>query len=114
MPLKRGTSKETVSHNIKTETKHGKPRKQAVAIALNQARKSGEDSEEKRQVTRRMAREWRSTRRHRNLGPEATAWARKTVNPHKADKLNRQADAHAERCDFASPLNRGAYRCVTA
>ncbi|CAG4912950.1 MAG TPA: DUF6496 domain-containing protein [Paraburkholderia sp.] len=41
MPLKRGTSKETVSRNIKTETKHGKPHKQAVAIALNQARKSG-------------------------------------------------------------------------
>jgi hypothetical protein len=41
MPLKKGTSKQTVSHNIKTETKHGKPHKQAVAIALNQARKSG-------------------------------------------------------------------------
>ncbi|MCI0152048.1 hypothetical protein KNO81_40155 [Paraburkholderia sediminicola] len=41
MPLKKGASKSTVSHNVKTETKHGKPHKQAVAIALNQARKSG-------------------------------------------------------------------------
>jgi hypothetical protein len=41
MPLKKGTSKATVSHNVKTEAKHGKPHKQAVAIALNQARKSG-------------------------------------------------------------------------
>ncbi|GAB2901663.1 hypothetical protein GCM10027093_43180 [Paraburkholderia jirisanensis] len=41
MPLKRGTSKQTVSDNIKTEKRHGKPQKQAVAIALNQARKSG-------------------------------------------------------------------------
>ena len=41
MPLKRGKSKETVSENIKTEMKHGKPQKQAVAISLNQARKSG-------------------------------------------------------------------------
>lgn len=41
MPLKRGTSKDTVSKNVKTEMKHGKSQKQAVAIALNQARKSG-------------------------------------------------------------------------
>lgn len=41
MPLSKGTSRESVSKNIKTEMKHGKPQKQAVAIALNQARKSG-------------------------------------------------------------------------
>jgi hypothetical protein len=41
MPLSKGKSKEAVSKNIKTEMKAGKPQKQAVAIALNQARKSG-------------------------------------------------------------------------
>lgn len=41
MPLKHGKSKKAISSNIKTEMEHGKPQKQAVAIALSEARKSG-------------------------------------------------------------------------
>jgi len=41
MPLDKSGSKKAVGANIKTEMAHGKPQKQAVAIALSVQRRAG-------------------------------------------------------------------------
>ena len=40
MPLQPGSSQETIGENIKTEVEHGKPQKQAIAIAEDEARRT--------------------------------------------------------------------------
>ena len=40
MPLKKGKSKKAIASNIRTEMHHGKPQKQAIAIAYRVAGKS--------------------------------------------------------------------------
>jgi len=48
MPLKEGKSKKTISRNITELIHSGRPQKQAVAIALDTARKSGAKIPEKK------------------------------------------------------------------
>jgi hypothetical protein len=39
-PLKRGSSRKTISSNIRELRKSGRPQRQAIAIALSEARRS--------------------------------------------------------------------------
>lgn len=48
MPLRRGYGKKTISANIATEVRAGRPVKQAIAIALSMARKSAPKSKRAR------------------------------------------------------------------
>lgn len=53
MPLIKGSSKDTISKNIKMESKKF-PQKQAVAIALNEARKFGYKPKKKKSQKKGM------------------------------------------------------------
>jgi hypothetical protein len=47
MPLKKGSSKKTISSNIATEVRAGRPQKQSIAIAYSVAGKSRKGGKKK-------------------------------------------------------------------
>lgn len=55
MPLKKGYSKKSVSSNISKEMHAGKPQKQAVAIALETARRAAMKAGKPSKAPRRKA-----------------------------------------------------------
>ena len=48
MPLAKGSGKKTISKNIRTEMRSGRPQKQAIAIAMSKAGKSKKRKKGKR------------------------------------------------------------------
>jgi hypothetical protein len=79
MPLKKGFSKKTIGKNIKTEMKKkGRKKKQAIAIALDFARRSSKKAgkSKKRGLKKKDLQTLRAARRRRDSPMRRTAGRR--------------------------------------
>jgi hypothetical protein len=110
MPLEKGSSQETISHNIATERHAGAPEKQAIAIAMNKAGKSRGDcmSDKFSEISSRVdsissrldafmtRRQMRKDAQRKKMADARIAKSQKRLDAQKAKLDKAKADAEVE------------------